>query len=195
VIGGDRGSLPQLVVLLSGEGVNIELDGNIALGSSGTSSTFPAIPDVPITSFELNLPQGPHSALSAAGNLCSAAQSMPTTITGQNGATLIQTTPVTVTGCAASSSKRLLVRVSAHGHTATLTVRAPGAGVLRVSGPGIRGVTRHVRKAGLATLTVGLTPAAARAAKHNHNLAIQLHISYTPQSGRSAAQTVTLRFH
>ena len=44
------------------------------------------MPDVPITSFELNLPEGPDSALAANGNLCAKKLVMPTVFAGHNGA-------------------------------------------------------------------------------------------------------------
>ncbi len=36
-----------------------------------TSTTFKTVPDEPFSSFELTLPEGPYSALTTAGNLCS----------------------------------------------------------------------------------------------------------------------------
>ena len=41
-----------------------------------TSSTFKTVPDQPVTSFELTLPEGPYSALTAIGNLCSATKTV-----------------------------------------------------------------------------------------------------------------------
>jgi hypothetical protein len=93
---------PELVVVLQGYGVTVDLHGETFISKAGiTSSTFRQIPDVPITSFELKLPQGPFSALAANGNLCTVkgGLKMPTAFTGQNGAVLKQSTPVTVTGC------------------------------------------------------------------------------------------------
>ena len=43
---------------------------SLAHGASGITSAFNAVPDVPITRFVLDLPQGPHSALSASKGLC-----------------------------------------------------------------------------------------------------------------------------
>jgi hypothetical protein len=91
---------PELVVVLQGYGVTVDLHGETFISKAGiTSSTFRQIPDVPITSFELKLPQGPFSALAANGNLCASKLLMPTAFTGQNGAVIHQNTPISVTGC------------------------------------------------------------------------------------------------
>jgi hypothetical protein len=91
---------PELIMVLQGYGVTIMLHGETFISKAGiTSSTFHAVPDQPVSSFELNLPQGPYSALTANGNLCTSKLSMPTEFIGQNGALLNQTTKVNVTGC------------------------------------------------------------------------------------------------
>ena len=91
---------PELVVVLQGYGVTVDLHGETFISKAGiTSSTFRQVPDVPITSFELKLPQGPYSALAANGNLCTTKLLMPTAFTGQNGAVVKQSTPISVTGC------------------------------------------------------------------------------------------------
>ncbi len=91
---------PELVVVLQGYGVTVYLHGETFISKAGiTSSTFRNVPDVPITSFELQLPEGPYSALAANGNLCATKLKMPTAFTGQNGAVLKQSTPISVTGC------------------------------------------------------------------------------------------------
>ena len=98
-------AFPDLVLILQGEGVKLELIGSINIKKQVTSSAFNSVPDAPISSFELNLPQGPHSGLAAVvpakakGNLCGTSLVMPTTITGQNGAQVKQSTKITVTGC------------------------------------------------------------------------------------------------
>jgi hypothetical protein len=91
---------PELVMVLQGDGVTIDLHGETFISKAGvTSSTFPAVPDQPVTSFELTLPEGPYSALAALGNLCTSKLTMPTEFTGQNGAVVHQQTRVAVTGC------------------------------------------------------------------------------------------------
>ncbi len=93
---------PELVIVLQGYGVTVFLHGETFISKAGiTSSTFRQVPDVPITSFELKLPEGPYSALAANGNLCTKKLKMPTAFTGQNGAVIHETTPISVTGCGA----------------------------------------------------------------------------------------------
>jgi hypothetical protein len=98
---------PELIVALSGEGVTVYLHGETFISKAGiTSSTFRTIPDVPIGTFELHLPQGPDSALAANGNLCTSKLAMPTTFVGANGVSIKQSTPVTATGCPKHKAKK-----------------------------------------------------------------------------------------
>jgi hypothetical protein len=65
-------AFPSLIVVLQGYGVTIDLVGTTFINKAGvTSSTFKTVPDQPVSSFELVLPQGPFSALTTNGNLCS----------------------------------------------------------------------------------------------------------------------------
>jgi hypothetical protein len=95
-------SFPQLIVVLQGDGVRVDLVGNTFISKAGiTSSTFKTIPDVPVSTFELYLPQGPGSALAANGDLCKARNRlrMPTEFVAQNGAVLKRSTRIAVSGC------------------------------------------------------------------------------------------------
>jgi hypothetical protein len=97
---------PELIIVLQGEGVTVELNGETFISKAGiTSSTFKTVPDVPFSSFQLTLPQGPHSALAATGNLCGGTLAMPTRIVGQNGALIERNTKIAVSGCAAARKK------------------------------------------------------------------------------------------
>jgi hypothetical protein len=94
-------AFPSLIVVLQGYGIRVDLIGSTFISKTGiTSSTFKTIPDVPVNTFELYLPQGPYSALAANGNLCTGKLQMPTIFTAQDGTTINQSTPITVNGCA-----------------------------------------------------------------------------------------------
>ncbi len=96
---------PDTEVVLQGEGITLILDGNTDIKKGITTSTFNTVPDAPVSKFELTLPEGPHSILSpflptkAKYSMCGQSLNMPTVITGQNGAAVMQTTKIAVTGC------------------------------------------------------------------------------------------------
>jgi hypothetical protein len=93
-------AFPSLIVVLQGYGVTVDLVGTTFISKHGiTSSTFKTVPDVPVGSFELTLPEGPFSALAANGNLCKGKLTMPTEFVAQNGAVIHHSTKIAVTGC------------------------------------------------------------------------------------------------
>jgi hypothetical protein len=99
-------AFPDLEIVLQGENITLVLDGNTQIKNGITSSTFKAVPDAPVSSFELKLPTGKFSILganvpqSARYSLCGQSLKMPTEITAQNGALINQTTKIAITGCA-----------------------------------------------------------------------------------------------
>ncbi len=94
-------AFPSLIVVLQGYGVTVDLVGSTFIDQKTgvTSSTFKTVPDAPVGSFDLTLPQGPGSALAANGNLCKQNLQMPTEFVGQNGALIKTTTKIQATGC------------------------------------------------------------------------------------------------
>ncbi len=93
---------PELIIVLKGDNITIDLHGETAISKKGVlTSTFNTVPDAPFTTFELNLPEGPYSALTANGaNLCKAgALTIPTELVAQNGAVIKQNTKIKITGC------------------------------------------------------------------------------------------------
>jgi hypothetical protein len=106
-------AFPDVVLVIEGEGVRVDLRGSVNIKRGITSSTFATVPDVPITSFDLTLPTGPHSALTATlpakarGSLCGQKLIMPTTLTGQNGLQLKQSTKIAVSGCPKITTRKV----------------------------------------------------------------------------------------
>jgi hypothetical protein len=98
-------AFPALVIVLRGEGIEIELEGQTDIRNGITSVAFRSLPDVPIAALDLVLPVGPHSAFGvnlpakAKRGLCAQTLNMPTAITGQNGAVVKPITRISVSGC------------------------------------------------------------------------------------------------
>ena len=93
-------AFPSLIVVLQGQGITIDLEGTTFISKKGiTTSTFKSVPDVPVATFELVLPKGPHSALAANGDLCKGRLALPTEFLAQNSALIKQSTKISVTGC------------------------------------------------------------------------------------------------
>jgi hypothetical protein len=130
-------AFPDLVFLLQGDNVKIESVGNSDIKNGITYAKFEAVPDVPLTSIEVKLPEKENSLLGAIKNLCAPtvtktvkekvtvkrdgknvkvtkkvtktepeALIMPTSMTGQNGAVLTQSTKIAVAGCAAAAKPK-----------------------------------------------------------------------------------------
>jgi hypothetical protein len=106
-------AFPDVEFVLQGEGITLILDGQTDIKKGITTSTFNAVPDAPVTTFETTLPEGPHSALtsnvaeSKHFSLCGTKLTMPTTITGQNGVVIQQETKIPVTGCGAVKGSKV----------------------------------------------------------------------------------------
>jgi hypothetical protein len=181
-------AFPDLDLVLVGNGLEIVLVGKTDITKGITSSTFSSVPDVPVSSFELKLPVGPHSALAANGNLCAKALYMPTTITAQNGKVIKQRTRIKVSGCG--------VRILSHrvrGHRVLVTVQAPAAGRLSVGlhSSSLRARFRRVGKAGRVTLSAPLSLRGLRAHKP---LRVRVRVGFAGSKSASVAFTkVTFR--
>jgi hypothetical protein len=113
-------AFPDLVIVLQGYGVTVDLVGSTFINekTNVTSTTFKQIPDVPVGSFALTLPQGPNSALAAIGNLCTSKLKMPTAFVAQDGAEIHQSTAITTTGCGKTKAKTSRRHKARHHHRA-----------------------------------------------------------------------------
>ncbi len=110
-------AFPSLIAVLQGDGVRVDLTGTTFISKTGiTSSTFKAVPDVPVNTFEIYLPEGKYSALAANGSLCTAAAQgklkMPSEFVAQNGAVLKQSTKITVTNCPKAKQRKAKKKAS-----------------------------------------------------------------------------------
>jgi hypothetical protein len=173
-------AFPSLVVVLQGYGVTVNLVGTTFISKAGiTSSTFKQVPDVPITSFELRLPQGPDSALaanlplSAKGSFCGQNLQMPTAFVGQNGAEIHDSTPISIQGCPNTVSFSSVVKKE----TVTLTVYAPAAGRLTASGKGLGSQTKTAKGQEDVSFTLKQKKAG--------ELKTTIKVAFTPSTGKS----------
>jgi hypothetical protein len=92
-------AFPDLDLVMEANGVRVILVGHTDIKKAITTTNFSTTPDVPVSSITVNLPRGPHSALTANGSLCQKPLIMPTTITGQNGKQIKQNTRINVRNC------------------------------------------------------------------------------------------------
>jgi len=115
-------AFPSLIIVLQGDGVRVDLTGTTFISKAGiTSTTLKTVPDVPVNTFELYLPQGKFSALAANGNLCKtqAKLKMPTEFVAQNGAVVKQSTQVSVTDCPKAKPSKKTKTKTKKGHAET----------------------------------------------------------------------------
>jgi len=183
---------PELIIVLQGYGVTIDLHGETFINKEGiTSSTFEAVPDQPIGSFELTLPEGKYSALAANGNLCKSTLAMPTSFVAQNGAEIHKSTPIGVTGCKPSVN---IVRHSVKGATVTIAASVPSAGKLVASGPGLSHASKRIGKAGTLSFSLKLSGREQALLKSHpgRKLAVAIKLQFTPTHGKKLTAGMTV---
>jgi hypothetical protein len=185
-------AFPDLDLLLEGGGVKVILEGNTNIKNGITTSTFASIPDVPVSSFSLELPTGPHSALAAYGNLCAAPLTMPTVLTAQSGAQIKQNTPIEVSGCLLR-----ILRVRLVHRSVLVTVRALAAGRISAGGRNLRSVRKRIRRPTTTTLKLALSHSAMRALRRHHRTKLAVKVTLVPKQRSletaTASATLTAR--
>jgi uncharacterized repeat protein (TIGR01451 family) len=179
-------SFPDLEIVLQGEGVEVILDGQTDIKKGVTKTTFNAVPDSPVETFELNLPQGPHSVLAANGDLCAQPLILPTVLTGQNGAVIKQSTHIAVVGCPPTVK---IAKVKLAGNSLLVTVTMSAGGTVRISGKGLKTTTKKL-KAGTHQIRVALTKAGRSARKHHKNTMVHVRLTVGKQA---VAKATTVR--
>lgn len=96
----NAGGLPKVAIALTGP-LTFTLIGEVGLTQTiQIQNTFGGLPDVPLSSFRLDVDSGPRSLVNTARDLCS--RPTPTVngvFTGHNGATANVSAPITVVGC------------------------------------------------------------------------------------------------
>lgn len=191
-------AFPDLEVILSqvgpkGEalnpGIKVILDGKTQIKNGITSSRFSSVPDVPISSFELNLPEGRFSTLTANGNVCARQLTMPTTIVGQGGQTIKQKTKIVVPNCPV-----LIIKHVIKGDVAIITVKTPAAGKLTIAGKYLGHKTRNLTKAERLTFHVKLSKRGVSMLQGRRKLKTRLLVTFKPKKGSHSKAKVKLKF-
>jgi hypothetical protein len=182
-------AFPDLEIVLSGDGVSVILDGKTNIKNGITSSTFTTIPDVPVNSFELKLPAGRDSAITAIGETCAKRLIMPTAIVSQGSQTIKQNIKIAVKGC----PPRILSK-KIRGRTVTLVLAVAGAGTITAGGGQLTRVSRRLAKATHVTLKLGLSGHGRTALSRAGKLKTRLLIGFTEKGGAHSKTQTSVRF-
>jgi hypothetical protein len=183
------GKLPSLEAVMQGSGITVDLSGSFNLGN-GITSTFATVPDVPITSFTLSLPAGPHSALAASADLCSGTLPFTATILGQNGKTATVNSAASVAGCGLQ-----ITNASVKKRTASFKVRIPAGGAVTLTGTGVKKVRKTFKAAGTYTIKTSLSKSGVKALKKalkqkrkaKRKFVVTVKAGYAPVKGATVA--------
>ncbi len=98
--------LPRLVVQFR-DPIAFQLEGVVNIGKrGGIGTTFPVVPDLPITRFTLRFRGGAYGPLALTRNICRRVLRLPTTFSGQNGKAVKLRPRIAVRGCRRSGRRR-----------------------------------------------------------------------------------------
>jgi hypothetical protein len=182
---------PSLELVLEGDGVRTIVEGKTHIKNGITTTNFEATPDVPVSSITVNLPLGPHSALTTENlntNLCTAKLLMPTIITGQNGKQNKYSTVIAPTGCGVQIVGHKVV-----GNTAYLTIRTYAAGRISGSGKGLSTIRRTLGAASKATTLK--VPLSSGGRSKGRPFKAKIRVGFVPKKpGAHSVATVTVTF-
>jgi hypothetical protein len=171
-------AFPDIEIVLQGEGITVDLDGLTDIKKGITKTTFESLPDSPISTFELNLPEGPHSALAAPASLCEEPSlNLPTVLTGQNGAVLKQNTNIAIIGCPPTVS---LAKAKLAGNALLVTVKTTAKGTVKISGKGLKTTTKKLN-AGTYNIRVALTKVGRSLRKHRKKISVRVGLTVGKQ--------------
>ncbi|HEY1834344.1 MAG TPA: hypothetical protein VGG08_07905 [Solirubrobacteraceae bacterium] len=183
--GGEK--FPDLVFLLQGEGVEIELVGHTDIKKGITYSRFESVPDAPITSFETVFPRGTDSILGAFGNICELELNAPTTVIAQNNKRFEQETHIGVTGCPPTVK---IAKVVVSGNALIVSVKTSSGGTITVAGSGLKTTKATGIKNGTKQIKVPLTKAGLKAKAHKHKLKLKVTVT---AGGKSSTKTASVK--
>jgi hypothetical protein len=208
-------AFPQLILVLQGYGITIDLVGDTFISKAGiTSSTFAHVPDAPVSSFELTLPQGKYSALAANGNLCKPTKTVTVkkkvtvkvhgrkrTVTRSVKQTVAEPLTMPTEFVAQNGaelkqdtkievegcSNTLSIRIhSISKQTLIITVGVPAAGKLIATGKGLSKASKTSK--GRETVTLKLH------ATKSGKFVTSVKVTFTPSTGKKQSKTAKVTF-
>ncbi len=183
-------TLPKLLITLRGA-VALDLMADSDVEDDKLVTTFPSIPDAPISSFKLMINGGSNGILRNTGTngttLCHSDQVMETRFEGQNGKRATPDFRI-ATPCNMRVVQRSVSR-------STLTVRAGGLerGRLRVSGSHVRNTSRTINAAQVATIKPRLSAAGQRAVRAGRQVSARVTFTPAAKDKRTINRTVRVR--
>lgn len=179
-------TLPTLATVLQGEGVTLVLRATSSVDDNDQLvTTFPNIPDAPVSSFKISINGGPKGILVISdADICKSTQTLDQVTDGQNGATRDDTVTIATPSCP------LKVLSSSHGaSTLSLKVGGLGAGKVSVSGNAIKKTSRTLAGSTVATLSAPFTAAAKSALAHHRDVRVKVTVAFTPKGAKKAKKT------
>jgi hypothetical protein len=190
--------VPQLTAKLFGQGiatgVNLDLNADIIIDAGGgrSKATFNMVPDVPISTFNIDLPSGPHSILDApSDDLCRGPMSMDVTEIAQSGKRVDTKVPIPASGCPTFAKVKITRGPRKDGAYVKVSVKAPTAGTFTVSGKGLWASRRTVVRKGGFVVRARLTTSAL-AAVRKHPVTFAVKVAFQPGNAPKAS-TATAR--
>lgn len=170
-------AFPNLDLILEGDhGVKVVIEGTTNIKNGITTSSFPSIPDVPVSGFELKLPTGPNSALGSFGSLCAKPLFMPTTITAQSGTVSKQNLRLSIGSC-----KIKLLSHKIKKKKLVLRVQVFTAGRVSVKSPGLHTVFRKVGGPGIVTIKVPVSIKGKKTLASGRSLKVRVRVGFNPK--------------
>jgi hypothetical protein len=174
-------TLPTLLIELRGEiSVNLRATSSVPDGKHLTT-TFPAIPDAPLSSAFLKLNGGRKGILVVTdghNDICYSPQKPFLAALAQNGKRLDTTTTLTPECSLAVVSRRFT------SSSVGVRVSGIGAGTVTVSGTGIKSTRRTITSATSATVTAKLTAKGKRMRRAKQD--VRIKVSFTPKGTKKA---------
>ena len=184
---------PDVVFVLQGEGVTVELDTKSSVSATGVlTATASAIPDAPLVSFAAEFPPGEDSLFAstktsgvARASQCGEDLVAVVRMTGQNSAVTSASPQLQIAGCEAHLAVAV-VRARMRRGELSVTVRTSQSGRLSIAGGGLRGLVRSVG-AGTHTLLLALTATGRSAVRGHRSIELTAQLTaggHTVRAGR-----------